>query len=100
MVAEEVPYRVAYPDAVREELKRLIDTLVTGGHRRRDLAALLREADRRLALDPTYFGEPHFHLGQDRLVVCYSYARPFGFEYAVHEQGRAVFVRRIFLLPG
>ena len=87
---ELVPYRVAYSERVRTELKALVDRALDAGQGRVVLDAL-QELDARLRIYPQ-FGERRRDLamsGQSQWDAAFP---PLFVEYVIDEPNRAVYV--------
>ena len=84
-------FRVIYPLAVRQELRRLTDGL--GADDRRRVAAALRVISTRLRNDPLAFGEHRFsQAGAPAHSVRVGGVVPLIVRFAVYEELRTVWV--------
>jgi hypothetical protein len=93
------PFRVVYPETVREQLlqwsRQATDSAV-----RAALVAALNAIESRLSTDPLEWGETAYHLHHLGLAVCNGFHDRIHVRYAVDESRRIVYVRWFKLLPG
>src|SRR5437660_1281442 len=93
------PYRVAYSERVRNELKSLIARAKGRGLGQQVLAAL-KELDYRLHIYPQ-FGQPLFDLKLEGAQVWIATVPPLTIKYVLDEKQRAVMViQPLAPLPG
>ena len=92
-----VGFRVVYAVAVRQEARRLLESL--GAQDRRRAARALRVIHARLRTDPLEFGEPRFAQAGVAHAVRAGGVVPWIVRFAVYESLRTVWVLA-FHLPG
>ena len=94
-----VPYRVAYSEWVRRELRQLLLRAVAQGFGRQALDAV-KISDARLRIYPQ-FGEPLRDLKSEGATLWIGVVAPLVIQYIIDETNHAVFVVRPHrLLPG
>jgi len=91
-------YRVVYSEAIRAALRDAVEVLLKAGWEKRAVADLVQSMDDRLRHGPNDFGEPLYRLRATKIIVSVGFARPLTFQFAVHEESRSVFVRKLVLM--
>jgi hypothetical protein len=84
------PYRVAYSERVRQELRNLVTRAASRGQARQVLAAV-KEIDRRLHIYPQ-FGQPLRDLQLEPAQLWMGCVPPLAVQYSVDDQRRVVMV--------
>jgi hypothetical protein len=92
-----VPYRVVYPEVVRQDLMRLGETARQLGFSG-EFASAVKTVDARLRLAPLEFGEALYTLRHLGLEMRAAAVFLLGVRYAVDEARRIVYVLEVNLL--
>lgn len=91
-----VNYQLSQPVVVTEQFRSLLDRAVRDG-RYRVVAGAARYMLDELAYAPNEFGEERYTLPALGLNLRIAFVPPLVVEFAVHEEGRQVFIRRVQL---
>lgn len=94
MPAAPLDYRVVYSGQVKEKLKDLLRKAKKAGKLKRFAAAVLK-MDERLRKDPLNLGELVGQLPWKKLPLQVGFIRPLKVDFAIHQDQKIVFVRRI-----
>ena len=95
------PYRVAYSEAVRAELRELLESAFRRSEAfGEEAVAAVKALEERLRTDPRTFGERRYSLSHLRLEVRIAVVPPLAVSFSVHEPEPLVFVTAHRLLGG
>ena len=98
MPPSEAEFHVVYSDAIRAALTTHINALRASRMARISVENLVTTMDDRLRHSPRDFGEPLYTLRTTNIRVSTGFVRPLAVQFALHEESKSVFVRKIILM--